>query len=200
MNEVNHPIHKIEIAEASELSSFTGFFQDLTFACDVFRYLLDNFDKLDSTLQKSLWTTALITYARCFANGRRLQLTSDIYNGLDGDPQGCHEYLIGMRNKHVAHSVNPFEEVNVGAVLINGQVAGIAVLAVSHTVCDKEGVENFYRLTIFAREYVAKKCKEIQDNCLIAAKQLPVDQIKTGSDIRFVAPSSEAANQVRGKK
>ncbi|MEQ1722283.1 MAG: hypothetical protein ABL930_03850 [Pseudobdellovibrio sp.] len=195
----NFPIHKIEIPEAVELASYSGFFQDLTFTCDTFRYLLDNFDQLDTLLQKSLWSTALISYARCFAHGRRLQLTPSIYDGLEGDPHGCHEYIIGMRNKHIAHSVNPFEEISAGAVLINDQVEGIATIAVSHFVGDKAGVENLYRLTIFAREFVAKKCRELQDKCLIAAKQIPVETIKQGADLRYVAPSPEAVNQVRGR-
>ena len=200
MNQVQHPIHKIEIEEANVLASYTGYFQDLTFACDAFKNLLENLDKHEQVLQRSLWSAALIAYARCFSHGRRIQLTAEIYKGLEGDPLGCHQLIMGMRNKHIAHSVNPFEDISVGAIVVDKQVEGIAAIAVSHILADKLGIENLYRLTCVAREFVAEKCRVLQQQCLDAAKKMPIEEVRVGKDIRYVAPAPEAANQDRGKK
>ena len=60
---------------------------------------------------------ALISYVRRFAHGKRYRLSEDVRSKLQGDPIGVHTFYKSLRDKHVAHSVNPFEEVAVGIVL-----------------------------------------------------------------------------------
>ena len=75
-------------------------------------------DLKDSTVLSGLFIAILITYARCFTSGKREILQpEEIYNGLKGDPLGLHRYLIDMRNKHIAHSVNSFEQIQIGVFI-----------------------------------------------------------------------------------
>lgn len=191
------PIYKLDTEMSKELAAYTGYFQDLTFACDAFKYLLDHLEKEEQVLLKSLWSAALVSYARCFSHGKRINLTPEIYKNLQGEALECHEYIIGMRNKHIAHSVNPFEEVMVGAIVQNDSVEGIAAIAVSQMFADREGIENLYRLSCVARNFVKSKCKKLQDECLAKTQEADINEIKTGKDLRYVAPGHEDANRAR---
>jgi hypothetical protein len=97
-------------------------------------------DKSDDELVKgSLWTTALISYSRCFIGGRRPPLAESVFEDFHETAFGFHRHLIAMRDKHVAHSVNPFEQVGVGAVVGDNEagahrVIGTGVLAVKHVM------------------------------------------------------------------
>ena len=82
----------------------------------------------DST---NLQTTALIfsgvvSYARCFKSGvRKVRLDPSqlAATGVAFDLE-IHDYLIALRDKHVAHSVNDFEECEAVAVVVGGPNSG----------------------------------------------------------------------------
>lgn len=48
-------------------------------------------------------------YGRCFNEGVRKKLPHSVLNSAPDGEQATHEYLVDLRNKHVAHSVNEFE-------------------------------------------------------------------------------------------
>jgi hypothetical protein len=84
----------------------------------------------DYLLLESISTTALIKYVRCFGTGKRIGLREDDLLGLPGDPVGVHRYFKDLRDKHIAHSVNPLEQVRVGVILANdGSVEALGHLA-----------------------------------------------------------------------
>ena len=59
---------------------------------------------------EALSTAACVTYARCFVSGVRQSLESTLLAGADAELRSTHEFVMHLRNKHVAHSVNSFEE------------------------------------------------------------------------------------------
>jgi hypothetical protein len=70
---------------------------------------VDDAVKPNDIVTRSLWESALVTYARCFGTGKRVRLDTSVF---DGQPEGTlrwHKYFKDTRDKHVAHSVNPFE-------------------------------------------------------------------------------------------
>jgi hypothetical protein len=84
----------------------------------------------DHVLLESLSTAALIKYVRCFGTGKRIGLREDDLVGLPGDPVGVHRYFKDLRDKHIAHSVNPLEQVRVGVILADdGSVDALGHLA-----------------------------------------------------------------------
>jgi hypothetical protein len=69
----------------------------------------DDRDRTHDIITRSLWESALVTYARCFGTGKRVRLDESVF---DGQPEGTlrwHKYFKHTRDKHVAHSVYPFE-------------------------------------------------------------------------------------------
>ncbi len=84
---------------------------------------------------EALSTAVCISYARCFASGVRQSLDSNLLNTADIELKALHEFVVNLRNKHIAHSVNPFEE-NLVTVHIDDRFRSaqeIETVAASHT-------------------------------------------------------------------
>ena len=78
----------------------------------------------DSVRRTSLWNSVLVAYARCFASGvRQVRLSIDMFKGLGDkadEAEKGHAYVINLRNKYIAHSVNRFEDGRVILLVADG--------------------------------------------------------------------------------
>jgi len=114
------PIAILDFEEARQLADYGAILQDLSFVLGVLERLHEllgeDGDDADSVLVRAYWTAALIAYVRCFSAGKRFGLSEEIFEGIEGGV-GAHRLYKQLRDKHIAHSVNPFEQVKVGAVL-----------------------------------------------------------------------------------
>ncbi len=156
----------------------------------------------DHILIESLWVSALIRYARCFAAGKRFGLSKDIYQNLQGEPLKVHQFYIDLRNRHIAHSVNPFEQMEVGFVLssVNGpdkRIVGVSTLAMRHIVSDKEGVKQLGVLSKIAHDKVCSMAKETEQKVLEEGKKIPIDDLYKIAQPRLVTPDPNLANKPR---
>lgn len=127
--------------------------------------------EIDATIVRSLWSSALISYVRCFGSGRRARVEPSIYTHLPGDPVGTHQYYKDTRDKHIAHPVNAFEEVRVGIATGElGEPIGIGHLA-AFRICDAaEGVAQLGALASVAMQHVAKIIQPLEEAILARAK------------------------------
>lgn len=75
---------------------------------------------------QSFWISALTMYGRAFAKGRRhaARATPDVYDDSDLD---AHRFLVDMRNKFVAHSVNAFEQAAIFAIIVDSPDEGFTI-------------------------------------------------------------------------
>jgi hypothetical protein len=188
------------------LADLASISQDLTFtiAClKRLRPLLKDDDK-NHVLQQSLWTAALISYIRCFSSGKRFGLHEDIFvnKNLNGDPVGCHRYYKSLRDRHIAHSVNPFEQIAVDLQLSKPdsgkqEVLCVTTLSLRHICSTVEGVETLLRLASFAQKEVAKQAKEYEAKTLEVGKSLPIDTLYSKARSRITAPGPEDAGKAR---
>ncbi len=100
---------------------------DLSFAVDCLAKADEAGIPDDKNLQsKALIFSGVVGYARCFKTGvRSVKLDPVALNnkGVSFD-EHIHEYLISLRDKHVAHSVNDFEDCQAVAVMIGTPAAG----------------------------------------------------------------------------
>lgn len=205
---VGEPLYgaKVDYKEAEILADLTLIFQDLAFVVDVLKRLKQLLQKnsKDRILIESLWTTALISYIRCFSTGKRFGLSENIFKNkeLKGDPVGCHRYYKNLRNRHIAHSVNPFEQVMVDIELSppnssKQEVLGVAVLSQKLIYTDIEGVETLLRLTLIAKEEVRKQAKEYETKVLEVAKGTPIGSLYSKLRSRIITPGPENAGKAR---
>lgn len=101
-----------ELPEAARLADLSGVYDDLETVlayCSVLeKQILENVR--DIFVWDAVASSAVVLYARCFAKGWREPLQHDLLQ--DAPPALCraHSFFIELRNKHIAHSVNAFEE------------------------------------------------------------------------------------------
>ncbi len=59
---------------------------------------------------ETLSVAACIAYARCFVSGVRQSLDATLLQAADAELRMTHEVVMHLRHRHIAHSVNSFEE------------------------------------------------------------------------------------------
>jgi hypothetical protein len=85
----------------------------------------------DDVVAEALWTTALLSYARCFAGADRLTGADVTGTGLEGAVGDWHGLLLRLRDHYADPAVDPRERFTVGVSRnADGSAAGIAVTSV----------------------------------------------------------------------
>jgi len=201
---VENPIARVGFDEAKRLADLGAIVQDLGSImkiCSRLKKMLKEKPQ-DSLLIESLWTTALIKYARCFKSGKRFGLDESILDGLKGEPHKVHKLYLDMRDKHIAHSVNPFEQMQVGLVLSpkdsnEKKVVGVATLFMRHMVTDVEGVHQLGLLSKVLLEKVCDIAKQYKNKTLEKGKTIPIDDLYKRARPRITAPGPEESDKPR---
>jgi hypothetical protein len=198
-------IAELDMPSARVLANRASIFQDLTFCiqcCDRLSSTLEPGVQEDTVLQQALWTAALISYARCFATGVRQGLSPSIYDKFEGEPRDAHQMYIDMRNRHIAHSVNPFEQVTIGAVLApptsaTREVQAVSTLSMKRISDGIEGAQQLRLMALTALKEMERLCKEQTDKVFEDAKKIPIDKLYARASPRVVAPEPKAAGERR---
>lgn len=199
------PIAKANSSEAQKLADLTAIIQDfksIMQACSRLKNLLEK-NSQENLLIESLWVSALIKYARCFATGKRCPgLTENIFQDLHGEPLKAHQFYINLRNKHIAHSVNPYEQMEVGFVLSSvveqeKKIIGVSTLTMRHIVSDKKGVQQLGMLSKIAHDKICSMAKVVEQKVLEEGKKIPIDELYKIARPRLVAPGPDLANRPR---
>lgn len=200
----NYPIVKVEFDEAKRLAEFGAIAQDLGAVMETCRRIeeLIKQSSNDRILIEGLWTAALVRYARCFAEAKRKGLTESIFEGLQGEPLTAHQYYIDMRSKHVAHSVNPFEQAYAGVVLTpenseKKEVVGTSTFMMRHIVCDLSGVHQLGVLAKVVLGVVCDQAKQCERELLEKSKTVPIDELYQKERLEVKAPCPKKAGVAR---
>ncbi len=185
--QIDYPIAKVDFAEAKTLADLGGLTQDLGAVMQTCARLLDLLQagSRDHMLLEALWTSALVRYARCFAEGKRYGLEESVFDGLNGDPVGIHHLYMNIRNKHIAHSVNPLEQMEVGLILElkerEKKIIGVATLSMRQIVADINGVRQLGMLAKVIHEKVVAFAKQYEQKVLEIGRSLPLDDLYAGA-------------------
>ena len=94
--------------------------QDLAYAVESLSALLDDGQiPGGSLIARSLLVAALVVYARCFNKGVRSHYSLDVrrIEAMDEGGAAYHRWLLDVRNKYIAHSVNAYEQAVAGLAL-----------------------------------------------------------------------------------
>lgn len=201
----------LETEKARYLGSRIAIANDLAFVLATCRLMIEHIEtvsegeKEDSPLQQALWTSILIAYERCFSSGKRVSLQHSDLNAIDpsGGALALHKYYAAMRDKHLAHSVNPFATVKIGAALASKssgrrEVDGIAVMAIRHVAGTEEEVRQLGSLVSSLHSNVEAECEHLMDNEVLSeARALDIEDMYSREEMHFVVPDPEAANTGR---
>jgi hypothetical protein len=193
-----------EYEEALKLADIYSILQELKSVmetCTRLRQLLKAEQK-DWLLIESLWTATLIRYSRCYASGKRHGLSEDIYKDLPGDAVGVHRLYENLRNKHIAHSVNPFEQVKVGLILSSENSQEKKVMEVSPFLMKlvpttDDDVRQLGALVKVLVNKLMKNGEQYEEEALRVGRSLPIDELYSLPRLRTVTPEPNDAGKDR---
>ena len=195
---------KYESQLAKEFADLHSIRRDLNKTIEMLNLLAPEFEKpkeqQNSVLIEGLWSAGLVRYCRCYAEGKRTGLSTDIFSGLPGDPVGVHNWIKGMRDKLIAHSVNPFEECKTIISIDESdspKTWGIGFMDVSYGHPDKEGMANIVGLCVVLRDKIKEQCEVLQKRLQGEVNTLSSEQLIELQDYQFTAPCSESAGVAR---
>jgi len=125
-----------------------------------------------------------------------------VLKDLPGEPIATHQWYKDLRDKNIAHSVSPYEQVEIGLVLSPSnsgtrEVQGIATLAMQHLCTDRDGVAQLGRLAGEVRKKVALMAKDYEQKVLEVGRKLPIDELFETATPRIVAPGPDLAGKPR---
>lgn len=195
MKAEEHLIVEVDYPDAEYLAAYHSIFRDLMVADDAVNRLLsmDMNSEENRCLIESLYISALVSYIRGFTSGKRAtRLSSDIFSKLNGAKE-AHNYFKDVRDKHIAHSVNPFEQVKVGVRLTpknsdKKEIISVGVLSLDRICESNENLVTLKRLINVAKEELLQKITRYEDQILDQAKQENIIDLYEKSVLEIVVP------------
>src|SRR5712691_13162426 len=106
----------LEVSSAQILADQASIIGDLQFVMDCCKRLLTELarpeEDRDAVVPQALWSSALVTYARCFGKGRRFGLAIEHVRSLPlhGAVMKFDKWVIEERDKLTVHDAKRFEE------------------------------------------------------------------------------------------
>ena len=179
---------EIDLPEAADLADLTGIQVDLATARDFAQMLKKIFEskKPDWNLVDPLSTAVLVRYSRLFVTGVRARLGEEALQTLSGPQREKHIRLRAFRDKHIAHSVNAFEDNQPVARYWVERVKeeGITSVECNHTRIaglSSDDVEAVIELTTVMLSYVDARLKEEKAKVLEIVRKMPAEEVLSGS-------------------
>ncbi len=107
-----------------------------------------------------------------------------------------------MRDKHVAHAVNPFDQVRVGAVLspvdsAKREVIGTAQFRQQLMGWNHDGLRSLEHLTRAAHAFAIKRFAKVEAELFEEIRSTPIDDLYQRPTLSFVTPSPDDARRSR---
>jgi hypothetical protein len=194
-------LREYEGEHAQELAEWVSIANDLQHVIEACKLLIEMMDSgnEDATLQRALWSSALVAYVRCFKTGRRMSLNPSIYSGLEGDLLALHQTNVDTRDKHIAHPVNVFEETKIGLLIGDaGNVRGHGNLSMFKIAGDRGDVYNLGVLANRAQKYVSGQIEEAQAKVMEGATKISPAELLRLPELQLQPRGGAgAAKQVR---
>ena len=177
---------EVKLPEAELLADLYGILLDLAAAtslCD--RAIeLGRPERPDYLLIEGLAAAAVVRYFRCFSTGARLGLRREDITELGDQDLLSHDYFKALRDKFVAHSVNPFEAtyVTASARVEDGTMCPIHSLhpGQHRLVLSTDTAEALAYLISKVRAVVQKRVSLEEHRLLAVVQALPLETIHSG--------------------
>lgn len=175
---------EIDLMEAANLADLTGIQVDLQAArrfAEILRKILES-ARPDWDLVDPLSTAILVRYSRPFVKGVRRWLGDEALHTLSSAQRAKHEHLRLFRDKHIAHSVNAFEDNQPVARYWVERVheEGITAVECNHTTIvglSSGDLETVIELTTEMLAYVKVNLKAEKIRMLEIVRQIPVEEV-----------------------
>lgn len=177
--EAPRTVRRLDTDAARHLSRLAAVLDDLQVVarcCDRLLAELGS-EERDEVVVEALWTTAVLSYARCFGPDR-LSADEPSATDLQGEVQPWHEMLLRIRDHYADPAQNPRENCSVGVAQDEGgRASGIAITATGPGELDEVSVRQTGALAYALAERVERSLGEQQQRVREAANELSAAEL-----------------------
>ena len=190
------PIDTVKVVEESgkkarRLADLFLHRHDLSYARDCLKIINEAPHRL---MQEALWTTALVSWAKCFGkSGARGQLDARrLYANHGTEAMKAFGFFKSLRNKHVVHDENTFMQCVPGLAINDGtksyKVEKVIVLMSVQKVLDDETYGSLLKLIEVALEWIHAEFDALSQNISTESEKLSYPELaqRRDSRMRFV--------------
>lgn len=177
-------VRQLNTQDAQDLAALAAIFDDLQTVlrcCErLVAELTGSRTGPDDVVLEGVWTTAVLSYTRCFAGDDGVRLTEDDVTStpLQGDLLAWHQVLGKLREHYADPMQNPRERFAVGAALTDdGRPNGVAVTSTPQPRLDDVTVRQTGALAYELSKVVDQRINERQQQVLTAASELSAAEL-----------------------
>ena len=143
--------------------------------------------------RRALWTAAVVSYGRCFKKSQRKALDPD---SLDLESLKLHQEFEAVRDKHIAHSDNAFEQARVAVDLDTGQLHTRVLYLWSS---NKEHIDNLNTLAHTWIEMIAAGMNLVEQSIRSQLKRSDVEKLPAFRNIEHPDPGEVETRRYKRK-
>ena len=176
-------VRRLDTAPARSLADLAAIFEDLQTVLRCCARLVDEFAESsggpEDLIVDSLWTTAVLSYTRCFTGYDTCLSDDDVgKTRLQSELLDSHKALRRLRKQYTAPRQNPREQFTVGATQdADGRASGIAITAASQPKVDDLTVRQTGALAYELSQLVDERIQQQQQRVRDAAAGLSKTQL-----------------------
>lgn len=193
-----HTFVHFEHPEAADLAALTSVRFDLSSTLRLCEYLEEQSAASangwpDREITDAFSTAILVRYSRAFLSGVRRGLGEEALATLTDEQRSHHLRLRAFRDKHIAHSVNAFEDTRVQARYCLERVSDEGITSVSaahYRVFGLSGqdVLDMKNLCTSLLSYVDEKIKDEECRLLAVLRAMPVQEVLSRPSAPLTGP------------
>lgn len=188
-------VRRVDTPNATRLAGFVAAYDDLQTTLQCCERLMAMLDKPeggpDGLGIEALWTLALLSYARAFADndGDPAVTEADLDDSAgDGEILRRHRVLMHLRDHHASPATNPREVYTVGVAQDDaGAVAGVAVTSVRSPSVDVDAVRQAGAIAYPLCTSLDGRITALQEVILTEIGQAPRTELEAMDVIEVVA-------------
>jgi len=193
-------LRRVEGTSARALADLNARFEDLQTVLRCCERLVaelkadgaDGLDSVDGAVVEGLWTTALLSYARCFSVG----VTDTALTEADltatqphGEVLDWHKVLLQLRDHYADRTANPRERFSVGVTLDDaGAAEGIAITSALQPLVDDVTVRQTGAIAYGLSELVNGRIAALQEKVFGELKVMSAAELDKLSTLDIVEP------------
>lgn len=189
--------YPFQVPEAKRLASLAGADTDMAAVVEYCERLEENWQDLgfDSLVMDAFSTAAVVRYGRCFKSGVRDRLPEAALDTARPALREAHRYVIKLRDMHIAHSVNPFEENEVSVQIADHFVSSDEIFAINTAHGRAIGLPSdtpprLGTLAMWWRSWIEQEMKSERAMLLELAKRQSLEVLKSTDQSLLVADTT----------
>lgn len=210
-SETPRTVRRLGSPAAGALADLAAMFDDLQATLLCCERLVEAlaFPEPDPVTVEALWTTALLSYSRCFAlGGRGMGLTEDdvTETELQGEVIAWHRMMRELQKHYTDPAVNPRESFTVGVAVADGVPNGVAISSTHQQLPDEQTVRQTGAVAYALSQLIDRRIGEHQAKVLEGAQALSPDELRTLDEVELTgvdpggAPGGEGPAGAEGPR